>query len=245
MGNAYFQRIDSIAGTPIRLRNAPAVYCRVGKDGRYFWLPRGIGPGQEFDAGTVIHLRETDLLQEVYGLPEYMSALQAGLLNEAATIFRRRYFLNGSHMGYILYINDATFENADAEALEQALEQSKGPGNFKNLLLHLPGGDKDGVQILPVGEAAGKDEFLGIKNTTRDDVLAAHRVPPVLIGVVPQVNGGFGKPGEAADVFFDCEIVPLQTKMLEVNEHVGRDAVAFEPYVRQALASSDTAAPVL
>lgn len=50
------------------------------------------------------------------------------------------------------------------------------PGNFRNLFLYAPGGKKDGVQILPVTEIAVKDEFFNIKNCTRDDVLAAHRV---------------------------------------------------------------------
>jgi len=35
---------------------------------------------------------------------------------------------------------------------------------------------------LPVAEIAAKDEFFNIKNCTRDDVLAAHRVPPQLPG---------------------------------------------------------------
>ncbi|WP_236823342.1 hypothetical protein [Blastomonas sp. RAC04] len=30
---------------------------------------------------------------------------------------------------------------------------------------------------------------------TRDDMLAAHHVPPKLIGIIPQNNGGFGDAG--------------------------------------------------
>jgi PBSX family phage portal protein len=188
----------------------------------------------------MVHLREADLVQEIYGLPEYLSALQSGLLNEAATIFRRRYFLNGSHAGYILYINDAKFADADADELADAVEQSKGPGNFKNVFLHIPGGSEKGVQVIPVGEAAAKDEFLGIKNTTRDDILAAHRVPPVLLGVVPQNTGGFGDVAKAADVFHFAEIEPLQLKMLEVNDQLGVEAVRFRAYERQAVAGASS-----
>lgn len=216
------------------------MWTRVGADDVYWWVAPaqfgvgliggGGGIGVPFERGTVVQILEPDLLQEVYGLPEYLSALQAGLLNEQATVFRRRYYQNGSHMGYILYVSEATFTEADAEELELALDASKGPGNFKNMLLHLPGGKEKGVQMIPVGEASAKDEFLGIKNTTRDDVLAAHRVPPVLIGVVPQVTGGFGKPGEAADVFHHAEIEPLQMKMLEVNDLTGLPVIAFADY---------------
>lgn len=36
---------------------------------------------------------------------------------------------------------------------------------------------KDGIQIIPLSEVAAKDEFLNIKNVSRDDMMAAHRVP--------------------------------------------------------------------
>lgn len=230
MGNGYLQRVDNVFGRPLQLRNSPAIHTRVGVEpGHYFWIPEG-EPESEFDPGSVFHLLEPELRQEIYGLPEWTSALQAGLLNFDATIFRRKYYLNGSHAGYILYVSEAVLEDADAEAIETAMEQSKGPGNFRNLFLHLPGGKEKGVQVIPIGEAAAKDEFLGIKNTTRDDVLAAHRVPPVLIGVVPQVAGGFGKPSEAAEAFHYAEIEPLQLRTLEINDWLGVEAVKYRPY---------------
>lgn len=240
MGNAALQRVDNMANRPMSLVNVPAVYLRAGRNGAFWWVPT-FQSAVEFAAGTVFHLLEQDLLQELYGLPDWLAALQAGLLNEAATIFRRRYYINGAHSGHILYVNEEKFAEADADALEEAMANAKGPGNFKSLFLHIPGGKEKGVQIIPVGEATAKDEFLNIKLTTRDDILAAHRVPPVLIGVVPQVTGGFGKPGEAADVFHFAEIEPLQQRMLEVNDWLGLPAIAFREYERQAVAVAPAA----
>lgn len=45
---------------------------------------------------------ELDLNQEIYGLPEYLSAIPSALLNEPATLFRRKYYMNGSHAGFIM-----------------------------------------------------------------------------------------------------------------------------------------------
>jgi capsid portal protein len=59
-------------------------------------------------------------------------------------------------------------------------------------------------------------------------------VPPVLLGVVPQVTGGFGDVAKAADVFHFAEIEPLQLRMAEVNDWLGAEAVRFRPYERQA-----------
>ncbi len=36
--------------------------------------------------------REPDINQEIYGVPQYVSALQPALLNESATLFRRKYY---------------------------------------------------------------------------------------------------------------------------------------------------------
>ena len=97
--------------------------------------------------------------------------------------------------------------------------------------------------MIPVGEAAAKDEFLGIKGTTRDDILAAHRVYPVLLGIVPQNAGGLGDPAKAADVYHGAEIEPLQLRMLEVNDWLGVEAVKFRPYEKQAAAAGAAAEP--
>ena len=86
--------------------------------------------------------------------------------------------------------------------------------NFRNVLMYAPNGKKDGIQLIPVPEVAAKDEFFNIKNVTRDDQLAAHRVPPQLLGIVPSNSGGFGTPDTAARVFGRNGIKPLQARFV-------------------------------
>ncbi|MNU08756.1 Phage portal protein [compost metagenome] len=57
---------------------------------------RGWKDEHEFKTGSVCHLRVADIGQEIYGLPEWLPALQSALLNESATLFRRKYYQNGS-----------------------------------------------------------------------------------------------------------------------------------------------------
>lgn len=64
-------------------------------------------------------------------MPEYLSALNSAWLNEAATLFRRKYYQNGAHAGYIMYVTDAAQSGTDVEALRDAMRSSKGLGNFK------------------------------------------------------------------------------------------------------------------
>lgn len=236
-GTGYLEQIKNVLGATMRLDHAMAKYTRRGiVDGQFFFVP-GFRQETEFRSRSVIQIMQADINQELYGVPEYLSALQSALLNEAATLFRRRYYLNGSHAGYILYATGEIDQN-DTESLKEALKASKGPGNFKNLFVHAPGGKEGSLKILPIAEVGAKDEFLGIKNATRDDVLAAHRVPPALLGIVPaQGSSGFGNPMQATDMFFELEIEPIQANLLDVNESVGFDVVAFKPRERSSAAA--------
>jgi PBSX family phage portal protein len=158
-------------------------------------------------------------------------------LNESATLFRRRYYKNGSHAGFILYMTDAAQNDQDVTALREALKQSKGPGNFRNLFMYAPNGKPDGIKLIPVSEVAAKDEFRGIKDTSRDDMLAAHRVPPQLLGVMPNSTGGFGSVVDAAKIFNLNEIEPLKNRLMELNDWLGEEVITFNPY---ALANQDS-----
>lgn len=230
-GNAYVERVDNLAGRPMMLRPSPSIHTRRGVEPGMFYYIKPTLEEHEFRKDSVLQLMEPDLVQEIYGVPEWYSALQSGMLNESATLYKRRYFINGSHAGYILYIAEEGFSEKDSQALREQLKQAKGPGNFRNLFLHIPKGREKGVQVIPVADAAARDEFLGIKNCTRDDILAAHRVPPQLLGVVPQNSGGFGSIAEASKVFFDHEIVPLQMRLMAINDWLGAgQAIAFDPY---------------
>jgi PBSX family phage portal protein len=127
-------------------------------------------------------------------------------------------------------MTDAAANIAAVDNLRQAMRDSKGPGNFRNLFMYAPNGKKDGIQILPVSDVAAKDEFFNIKGVTRDDVLAAHRVPPQLMGIMPNNTGGFGAIEPAARVFARNELEPLQSQFMTLNDWLGIEAVKFDKY---------------
>jgi PBSX family phage portal protein len=223
-GDAYLVNVRNRLGGTLRLDYSPAKYTRRGvKPGSFFYVPSTLKEA-EFDQGSVFQVLQPDINQEIYGVPEYLSALQSALLNEAATLFRRRYYLNGSHAGFIMYAT-GTFAEGDIDKMRVALKASKGPGNFRNLFVHAPAGNEHGIKIMPIAEVGAKDEFLGIKGATQADVLAAHRVPPQLLGIVPAQGSAFGNPTEAMTAFWELEIEPLWATFLELNDLLGVEAV--------------------
>jgi len=239
MGNSYLEKRHNRLGGVIALEPMLAKYTRRDSRNlnRYWFIPEW-NKQIQLEADRVFHLMEPDINQEIYGIPEYIGALNSAWLNESATLFRRRYYKNGSHAGYILYITDAAQDTDDIEALRKAVKSSKGPGNFRNLFMYAPNGKKDGIQLIPLSEVAAKDEFFNIKNVTRDDLLAAHRVPPQLLGIVPSNATGFGAVVPAAQVFVQNELLPLQTRLMQLNDWVGEEVMRFKPYDIQAVAAA-------
>ena len=230
-GNAYLEQVRGRLGRLIGFRHLRAKYVRRGGQDadRYWWVPNYIDR-TELPAGRVVHLMEPDIDQSIYGVPDYIGSLQSAWLNENATLFRRRYYLNGSHAGFVMYVSDPANDSKDIDAMRQALKDSKGVGNFRNLFYYSPNGKKDGIQIIPISEVAAKDEFWRIKDITRDDQLAGHRIPPQLMGVIPQNAGGFGDIEKATRVFVANELEPLQETMREINYAIGEEVVRFRPY---------------
>ena len=98
------------------------------------------------------------------------------------------------------------------------------------------------MQLIPVSEVAAKDDFFNIKSASRDDVLAAHRIPQQLLGIVPGNTGGFGAVLPAAQVFARNEIEPLLARFRAINEWMGEEVVSFRPYLIDRAPSEKEAA---
>jgi capsid portal protein len=96
------------------------------------------------------------------------------------------------------------------------------------MFVHAPNGKEHSIKIIPIAEAAAKDEFLGIKSASAADVMAAHRVPPQLLGIVPAQGSAFGNPTDANAAFERNEIRPLKAVFLDFNDRLGLPAVVFD-----------------
>lgn len=228
--NGYLEKRMSVTGQLLKLETSPAKYTRRGVEEGVYWYISSFNNPHQFAPGSVFHLLEPDINQELYGMPEYLSALNSAWLNESATLFRRKYYQNGAHAGYIMYVTDAAQSSTDVESLRSAMRDSKGLGNFKNLFFYAPNGKPDGIKIVPLSEVATKDDFFNIKKVSAEDLMNAHRVPPQMMGMMPNSTGGFGDVVKAAQVFVRNELSPLQERIKDINEWVGDEIIKFTKY---------------
>jgi len=215
-GEGYFQRKTNVLGQVLELEHLPALNMRRKVGGGFVLLLPG-GKHLHFDEDQVEHVMDYDVEQNIYGVPDYLGGMHALLLNESATLFRRRYYNNGAHAGFIFYTNDPNLSEADEERMQAQIGASKGVGNFRSLFVNIPGGGDKAIQIIPVGDIATKDEFERIKNITRNDVIAAWRMNPALAGCMPENAAGFGDVEKIDRVYMNNEIRPIFQLFMQVN----------------------------
>jgi len=152
-GNGYLEDIRSVKGDRIGFKTAPSKFVRIHKNGGFGFLKKGGQDMHPFKAGRIGHLLEPDINQEIYGIPDYVAALHSAWLNESATLFRRRYYENGAHAGFIMYLTEPSMNEDDVKNLQKSIAGAKGPGNFRSLFINAPNGDKDGLKIIHLAEA--------------------------------------------------------------------------------------------
>lgn len=221
-GEAYFLRQSNLMGQVLQLDHLPAINMRIKVDGGYVMLQPN-GQEIEFDQDEIEHVMDYDVEQDIYGVPDYLGGMQALLLNEAATLFRRRYYSNGAHAGYIFYTNDPDLTEEDESELRAQISASKGVGNFRSMFVNIPGGTEKAIQIIPVGDFQAKDELEKVKNITRNDVIAAWRMNPALAGIIPENSAGFGDIEKIDRVYTANEIRPICQLFDQVNDVLRAD----------------------
>ncbi|MBA6058389.1 phage portal protein [Pseudomonas juntendi] len=216
-GEAYFLAHENFLGHVLELEHLPAINMRVKVDGGFVQLLQN-GGEEEYDQDEIVHIKDYDVEQNIYGIPDYLGGLQALLLNEAATLFRRRYYSNGAHAGYIFYTNDPNLSEEDEDNLRSQISASKGVGNFRSMFVNIPGGHENAIKIIPVGDFQAKDELEKVKNITRNDIIAAWRMNPALAGIIPENSGGFGDIEKIDRVYTSNEILPICQLFDQINE---------------------------
>lgn len=217
-GNAYFEIRRNGFGAVTGLDYVPSINMRVLTGNRGFRQLLKGGDHRDFTHDEMLQLQEHDTNQQIYGLPDWLAGMQPVLLNQDATLFRRRYFKNGCHLGYIFYTNDAKMTQEQADAVKTQIESGKGAGNFRTMFVSIPGGSEKAIQVIPIGNIGQQDDFANIKNLSAADVREAHRVPPVLLGIVPQGTGSLGDPIKLEKVYTATEVAAVAQLYETLNE---------------------------
>ncbi|MEL7290424.1 MAG: phage portal protein [Pseudomonadota bacterium] len=231
-GNGYLQVIRNVFGEPVKAKHLPAMYMRRRENLGFSYKPNAYDDRGRIDYrhDQVFHLGEYDVAQEIYGLPMWVSSMTAIWLSDDATLFRRKYYINGSHAGYLLYMNDPNLTEKQEQEIKDKLSKQAGLGAFKNLFINGKGKDGKAPELTAIGQVEAKDAFKDIKNMTTNDVLSVHRVPLDLMSVQREGFSTSGDLNKIDRIFYKNELLPIIDSLMELNDFVGVEVVSVNGY---------------
>lgn len=225
IGNGYFEIVRNGFGELAEIYHIPGHTVRksVEKKG-YIHIRIGIGIKAKYfnvynkrdDAGNeLIHHKNYFPASKYYGMPDYMPALGAMALDRNAVLFNNGFFSNGGMLGMILFLKGVELNNESRAELKNMVQ-----GNFTGVdnahrmaILDSLGPDAD-FKIEKVMESVRDMSFYQLRKFNRDEILAAHHVPPKMVHVAEAGKLGESKDGYNQMKFFKIfEIDPSQRRL--------------------------------
>lgn len=184
---------------------------------------------QAYQAGaneqqSIYHIRQINPLSKYYGYPTWINALEALRLDKSVKIFFASFFENGAIPDLIIALEGADFTPEVKNAIKLALQQTKGVVNsHKTLVLGLPF-DNARLNVQTVTSPIAAMDFSKIGDPSRDEIIAAHGVPPRLLNIIPAGQlGGEGDGDSQLEMFYRITVDPEQKFLEEKINKLLRD----------------------
>ena len=229
-GSAYLEQPRSRLGTRMPLQAPLARYMRRGTDLETFYQVRSWTDEHEFEKGSVIQLREADINQEIYGVPEWFCApaecpaervghaVPAQVLQQRQP--RRIHPLHDRRRAERRGRGCAPHGAEDRERARQLPQ----PVRLRTEREERGPADHSSQRGCGQGRIRLDQEYQPRRPACRAAGLSATD------GVVPQNAGGFGSISDAAAVWASLELEPMQARLQQVNELIGEEIVRFAPF---------------
>ncbi len=147
-----------------------------------------------------------------YGEPDYLATLKQIILNQKADIYNEKFFDNGARPDMAIIYENAEPSQQQLDAFKDFFGNSfKGYQNSHNTLVLFGNdvGDKDAkIRFEKLGEIEDIS-FEKLKKVARDEIAAAHGLPPRLLGITESsALGGSGELMGQLHQFNEVEIKP-------------------------------------
>jgi len=233
-GSAFFEKSMPV-GDAFTLYNLNSYTARVDKDGLIYQVQ-----GIEHVPMDGAHFIYDTILSEFYGEPDYVAAINQIVTLYKADKYNDVFFDNGAKPDHAIIFEDSDPSDEQIEAITEFYRKEfKGYKNaHKTLILTTGEGNGETKPKIRI-EEMGKVEdlsFENLKKVGRDEIIAAHGVPPRMVGVVdPNALGGGGELISQLHMFNEVSIKPKMALVEEFFESHGIplklkefDATAFK-----------------
>ena len=238
-GNSFFEIVRNNKNEAGGFYHIPTKNCRLIKDGEFVKLIQEIsGEKTEFlpfrkneGAGSeYIMLKSYHPKSLFYGLPDYIPALAAIVLDRSAMKFNIKRFDNNMVLEHIITVVGAAFGTAARKDIKDFFTNNfAGLDNAgKSLLLEVDGKNKNdvGIEVHKVSSEVKEGSYLELRKDIKEEIIAAHGVPPRLVGIAAAGQlGGTAEVKEQMRMFRDIVIKPRQAEVEFIfNNYILKEA---------------------
>ncbi|MEB4591394.1 hypothetical protein VSS37_10425 [Candidatus Thiothrix sp. Deng01] len=229
-GNGFLRRHTDQAGRTVRISHQPTINTRRAADpARYGYLKPDTREFQLFYGVEILHHAQHETLQQMYGTPYWIGAMQSILLGEDVRIFPRLFFKNGGSTGDMVVTSGLT--GKEQENVEGIVGKVKGGGRFLRMVFQFSRGKIDEmVKVIPYSTGSDKIDFSKLANLSSDDVLDAWGIRAELVGMTPDTPGGSGDLDKLKRMWHEGGVIPRQQALQDLLEGVLPVPLAFYGY---------------
>ena len=146
--------------------------------------PNPIADGSD-RPNEIIHLKKYTPRNNYYGIPDIVAAANAMAGNEFAGKYNLDYFENKAVPRYIITVKGAKLSTESERKLLEFFQVGLKGKNHRSLYIPLPADSPDSkveFKMEPVEAGAQESSFNVYRQSNRDEILMAHRVPISKIG---------------------------------------------------------------
>lgn len=218
-GNAYWYVAHGSGEQPAEIWVIPSAWVRVLPDRRQFVVGYEVtSPGataERFSPEEIVHLKYPNPADPHYGLSPLQANAAAIDANGELLRSRHQTFHAGPRPGMVLH-TDQVLNDQTVRRLEEVLTAKfAGRENWQRPMVL-----EQGLRASPWTFAPAEMDFLNSTRMTRDEILAAFRVPPPITGIVE--NLGLG-----ADIWHGARVIfcegTVQPKLDLIAQALTRD----------------------
>jgi PBSX family phage portal protein len=173
------------------------------------------GKIQLFSPGQFLMIKNYNPESRYYGLPEYISSLPAILLDREMMEYNISRIQNNAIPDLIVTVSGTQLSQAQKDTMKEFWKNNfKGAGNSgKTLLIESTAKDSQ-IQVTEIKSTYRDGAFRLAKRECRDEIIACHGVPPILLGIKTSGSIGSGKDIiEQMRTFREIIIEPRQRRL--------------------------------
>ncbi|MBR8466343.1 phage portal protein [Campylobacter sp. faydin G-140] len=218
-GNAPIEKAGGINN--YLLYNIPAHEWRTNKQREIFQVTSD-GNKQKLDG---FYLKYYSPSSRYYGEPDYLATLLQILINQEADSYNFSFFKNGARPDLaIIHENNEPSEEQINTYRNFFSDNFKGSRNAHKTLLAYTNSVGDKEAKIRFEKLGGVEDisFKALKEVSRDEIAAAHGVPPRLLGIIQSAQlGGGGELIGQLQQFNEIEIKPKIELIESFFESIG------------------------